>query len=210
MTADSDNPAIGNGADAALIERLLRQDQAAYFALVKTYQSTLLQVARGIVGSSIADEVVQDAWLAAFKALPKFERRASLKTWLIKIVSNCAKTRLRRENRSISFSEIGFENDTSLDPSYFKENGHWGRPIGLWNIDSPDAILASEQLKACIDRAILDLPVAQRTLLTLRDIQGLEMQDICKILEVSESNARVLLHRARSQVRESIDRCQRK
>ena len=203
----STNPRSG---DAELISKLLAQDQSAYFEVVKAYQSALLQVARSIVGTSIAEEVVQEAWLAAFKALPKFERRSSLKTWLIRIVSNCAKTRLRHENRSVSFSEIGFDNESTLDPSHFNDRGHWRSPVANWDIASPDSILATEQLKTCIDHAIGSLPVAQRAVLTLRDIQGLDMDDICKILDVSESNARVLLHRARSQIRETIDRCQRK
>lgn len=204
------NARIGPATEEDLIQRLLNQEQAAYFTVVKTYQTTLVQVARSIVGSSIAEEVVQEAWLAAFKALPKFERRSSLKTWLIRIVSNSAKTRLRHENRSVNFSEIGLENETVLDPSRFNERGHWSSPLINWDLASPDSILASEQLKTCIDKAIASLPVAQRAVLTLRDMQGLEMEDICKILEVSESNARVLLHRARSWIRESIDRCQRK
>lgn len=197
--------------DAALIPRLLAGEQNAYTLVVSTYQNNLLQVARSIVGMSIADEVVQDAWIAAFRALPKFERRSSLKTWLIRIVSNCAKTRLRQENRTINFSALGSaDEDSPVDPSFFDNRGHWQKQVQLWDDASPEILLASEQLKNCIDKAINDLPANQRSVLTLRDLQALEMQDICKILDISESNARVLLHRARSVVRESIDHCQRK
>jgi len=196
--------------DATLITRLLAGDQAAYTYVVEQYHNTLLQVSRSIVGMSIAEEVLQDAWIAAFKALANFEQRSSLKTWLIRIVSNCAKTRLRRENRSINFTELGFDEESPLDPANFNNRGHWQREVYFWEIATPEALLANDQLKSCIDQAISDLPANQRSVLTLRDIQSLEMQEICKILDISESNARVLLHRARNFVRESIDNFLRK
>jgi len=201
---------IANIDDAALIVRLLNGEQSAYKYIVEKYQNTLMQVSRSIVGMSVADEVVQEAWIAAFRALPKFEQRSSLKTWLIRIVSNCAKTRLRQENRSINFSDIGGDNDELLDPSYFNKRGHWQKDVYFWDLATPEALLSNDQLKSCIDGAIADLPLNQRSVLTLRDMQSLDMQEICKILDISESNARVLLHRARNFVRESIDNFLRK
>jgi len=196
--------------DAMLISRLLKGEQVAYTYVVEQYHNNLLQVARSIVGMSVAEEVVQDAWIAAFKALSKFEQRSSLKTWLIRIVSNCAKTRLRQENRTINFSEIGGHDESPMDPAYFNSRGHWQKEVNSWEHATPEAMLANEQLKSCIDRAISDLPANQRSVMTLRDMQALEMQEICKILDISESNARVLLHRARNSVRESIDNYLRK
>ena len=196
--------------DASLITRLLDGEQAAYSYVVELHHNNLLQVARSIVGMSVAEEVLQEAWIAAFKALAKFEQRSSLKTWLIRIVSNCAKSRLRQENRSINFSEFAGNDESVLDPAYFNNRGHWQREVHFWDQATPEALLANDQLKACIDNAISELPANQRSVLTLRDMQALEMQEICKILDISESNARVLLHRARNFVRESIDNYLRK
>ena len=196
--------------DANLIPRLLDGEQEAYKIVVAAYHKNLLQVATSIVGMSVAEEVVQDAWIAAFKALPKFERRSSLKTWLIRIVSNCAKTRLRQENRSINFTEFSGGDESPLDPAYFNQRGHWQRDVNFWDETTPEALLENDQLRRCIDKAISELPVNQRSVMTLRDMQTLEMEDICKILDITESNARVLLHRARNYVRESIDHCLRK
>jgi len=196
--------------DATLIQRLLAREQDAYTYVVTTYQNNLLQVARGIVGMSIAEEVVQEAWIAAFRALANFEQRSSLKTWLIRIVSNCAKTRLRQENRSINFSEFAADDETILDPANFTSRGHWQAQVSFWDFATPDELLSNDQLKACIDLTIRDLPANQRSVLTLRDMQSLEMHEICKILDISESNARVLLHRARNIVREAIDNFLRK
>ena len=196
--------------DDDIIPRLLQKEEAAYTLIVGAYHGILVQVARAIIGSSLAEEVVQEAWISAFKALSKFERRSSLKTWLIRIVSNSAKTRLRRESRSRTFSEISPNNDAIIDPAYFDQSGRWTHAPQAWDIDSPEEILSSQQLKTCLDNAIDALPPMPKSVLTLRDMQGQNMQIICKVLDISESNARVLLHRARTLVRESIARCQRK
>lgn len=196
--------------DDDIIPRLLQHEEEAYTIVVRAYQGILLQVSRAIIGSSLAEEVVQEAWISAFKALPKFERRSSLKTWLIRIVSNNAKTRLRHESRSVSFSEIAPNDQDMVDPAYFDKKGSWTQPPSSWDINSPEEILSSHQLKDCLDQAIQALPALPRSVLTLRDMQDQSMDMICKVLEISESNARVLLHRARSQVRDSIARCQRK
>jgi len=202
------NPGLPS--DDEIIPRLLKHEEAAYTIVVRAYQGILIQVSRAIIGPSLAEEVVQEAWISAFKALPKFERRSSLKTWLIRIVSNNAKTRLRHESRSLSFSEIASNDQEMVDPAYFDKKGSWTQPPRSWDINSPEEILSSQQLKACLDKAIQALPALPRSVMTLRDMQDQNMDMICKVLDISESNARVLLHRARSQVRESIARCQRK
>jgi len=196
--------------DDELIPRLLKHEEEAFTIVVKAYQGILTHVAMAIIGSSLAEEVVQEAWISALKALPKFERRSSLKTWLITIVSNNAKTRLRHESRTRTFSEISSNGDDMVDPSFFDKKGSWAQPPRSWDINSPEEILSSQQLKDCLDAAIKALSALPRSVLTLRDMQGQNMDIICKVLDISESNARVLLHRARSDVRESIARCQRK
>lgn len=191
--------------DNDLIPRLLAGDETAFKLTVKSYHGLMIHLARAIVGDAIAEEVVQDAWIASIKALPKFERRSSLKTWILRIVSNCAKSRLRHESRTVNFDDISAV-PGELAPTNFKTNGHWQLAPHTWNIDTPDELLSRSELKAEIDKTLKALPTVQQAIIALRDMQGLNMQEICKILEVSESNARVLLHRARSQIRLAIDR----
>jgi len=195
--------------DDELIPKLLDNDETAYRQVVQAYHGTMVYVARSIVGDAIADEVAQEAWVSVMKALPRFERRSSLKTWILRIVSNTAKSRLRHESRTVNFDSSLLESGPIINPDKFDETGHWTNPPAMWHIDTPDSLLASKQLKTCIDNAINELPVIQRSIITLRDMQGLDMETICKILEVSESNARVMLHRARNHIREAIDENQR-
>lgn len=201
------NPGLPSDDD--LIPRLLENDETAYKQVVRAYHGTMVHVARSIVGDAIADEVAQEAWLAVLKALPKFERRSSLKTWILKIVSNCAKTRLRHESRTVNLEDSHLDGGPIASSRHFNQSGHWIDPPAVWNVDTPESVISSTELKKCIDNALNNLPELQRAVLTLRDIQGLDMDSICKILDVSESNARVLLHRGRIQIRESIDEHQR-
>lgn len=190
--------------DDELIPKLLVNDETAYKQVVRAYHGIMVHVARSIVGDAIADEVAQEAWLAVLRALPKFERRSSFKTWILRITSNCAKSRLRHESRTVNFDDTGHDGAPMLSEKYFDNTGHWASPPSVWHADTPDALMAGSQLQAHIDKALKELPPPQKSVITLRDIQGLDMETICKILEVSESNGRVLLHRARSRIREVI------
>jgi RNA polymerase sigma-70 factor (ECF subfamily) len=192
-----------------LIPKLLAGDEHAFVQVVHAYNGFMVHLARTIVGDAIADEVAQEAWMAVIRALPKFERRSSLKTWILRIVSNCAKSRLRHESRSINI-DFSDDNSAMIDPAHFKRDGHWQTPPNVWHADTPDAILASSELRKHIDDALKQLPSLQQAAITLRDMHGMDMDSICKILEVSESNGRVLIHRARSQLREAIDQYQGK
>ena len=195
--------------DDELIPRLLNNDETAYKQVVKAYHGTMVYVARSIVGDAIADEVAQEAWVAVLRALPKFERRSSLKTWIMRIVSNCAKTRLRHESRTVNFDDTGNDGTPLVNDRNFDNSGHWSNPPSVWHGDTPESLLSGRELQSYIDKALKELPPPQKAVVTLRDIQGLDMETICKILEVSESNARVLLHRARSRIREVIDEYER-
>jgi RNA polymerase sigma-70 factor (ECF subfamily) len=192
-----------------LIPKLLAGDEHAFIQVVRAYNGFMVHLARTIVGEAIADEVAQEAWMAVIRALPKFERRSSLKTWILRIVSNCAKSRLRHESRSISM-DFSDDNSAMIDPAHFKRDGHWQTPPNVWHADTPDAILASTELRELINDSLKQLPPLQQAAITLRDMHGMDMESICKILEVSESNGRVLIHRARSQLREAIDQYQGK
>lgn len=193
--------------NAEFIESLKKQDHDAMRVLVSEYHALLQTVARSIVGESIAEEVVQESWIAAFKALPKFEGRSTLKTWLFTIVSNHAKSRLRKENRTVSLDSD--QNDTDpLEKYAFKDNGHWASPVSDWHIDSPDGLLEERQLKKCIEKTLSLLPDKQKAVFCLRDLEQLSLESICNILTLSESNTRVLLHRARVKLMQVIDHYQ--
>lgn len=196
--------------DDVLIPLLLKGDESAYTQLVSAYHGLMVNLARNIVGGAFADEVAQESWMSVMRALPKFERRSSLKTWILRIVSNTAKSRLRRESRTVNFDSSLDEALPMISSSHFDENGHWRSPPNIWSADTPDAILASEQLRTVIDQAIMDLPPLQRAAICLREMQNMDMDSICKVLDISESNGRVLIHRARSHIRDAIDKHQEK
>lgn len=196
------NESKENNTDHQLIDRLLASDESAYRHVVKTYHGSMVFLARRIVGEKIADEVVQEAWISMMRALPKFERRSKLKTWILTIVANEAKNRLRKEKRYVSLEAmtVDMSTDTSAILGRFDDTGHWSEPPTEWQADSPDALLSANQLSECLDTAILELPALQEATLNLKEKQGYSLGEICNILEVSESNVRVLLHRARNKV----------
>lgn len=189
-----------------LISKLIAKDENAFRYAIKNFQNSMLYVAVAIVGESIAEEVVQEAWVAVIKAIPKFEGRSSLKTWILRIVSNGAKTRLRKESRTVSMGDAADLETSAIASDRFQANGHWQAPPNAWQAETPESLLASEQLSEKMMRALDQLPDLQKTVLILREIEGLEMEEICKVLDISESNSRVLLHRARSRVWETIDK----
>jgi RNA polymerase sigma-70 factor (ECF subfamily) len=190
--------------EKALIKRLIAGDQSAFQWLVSEHHNTMISVARAIVGEAFADEVVQDVWISAINALPNFEGRSSLKTWLLHIVSNAAKTRVKRENRMSSLDD-GWEAEPA---DKFDATGHRYDDVLPWEDETPEAILANEQLQRIIDEAYQSLPATQRAALTMYDMEGIEMDEICNILSISSSNLRVLLHRARTTIHHKIEQYQ--
>jgi len=192
--------------EAELIQQLIAGKESAFREVVSEYQASMLYLARSFVGDAIADEVVQESWMSVLKALPKFEQRSSLKTWILRIVTNAALTRLRKERRLVQFGELEDLENGKLSSDRFKPNAHWSTPPTVWDQNTPEAILQSEQLKEKLWQAISVLPPVQQAIINLRDMQGMEMQEICKILEITESNSRVLLHRARVQLWQVIEK----
>lgn len=184
-----------------LIQQLIEGEAKAFDYVVSEYHGLMLTIARAIVGEAFADEIVQDAWLSAIKALPNFEARSSLKTWLLQITSNAAKTRFKREQRQVSLDE-GWE---SVPRDKFDQRGHRLDDVLAWEQETPDALLENEQLKELIETSFRQLPANQRALLTMYDMEGLSMSEICNILDISSSNARVLLHRARTTIHHKIE-----
>lgn len=187
-----------------LIKRLIEGEAQAFDFVVAEYHNIMLSVARAIVGEAFADEVVQEAWISAIKALPKFEGRSSLKTWLLHIVSNGAKSRVRRENRQISLDD-GWK---SVPADKFDHTGHRFDDVFAWENETPEALLANEQLKTIIDHAFQQLPAIQRAVLSMHELENIKMDEICNILDITSSNARVLLHRARTTLHHSIEKYQ--
>jgi RNA polymerase sigma-70 factor (ECF subfamily) len=200
--------------DLTLVERLRAGDDAAFAALMDLYSSGLLRVARMYVPShAVAEEVVQETWLGVLKGIGRFEGRSSLKTWLFRILTNVAKTRGERERRALPFSSMaeavrGEEAESSVDPGRFQGAGdrwprHWALGPTAWEL--PEEVLLSGELRSVILRAIEMLPPGQREVITLRDIEGWPTGEICNALDITETNQRVLLHRARSRVRAAIE-----
>jgi RNA polymerase sigma-70 factor (ECF subfamily) len=196
--------------DARLVDGLRAGDEAAFAALMREYGAGMLRVAQMFVSSRTdAEEVVQDAWVGVLRGIGRFEGRSSLKTWLYRIVANTAKTRGVREGRSIPFSALASEGEgeSAVDPDRFLGSGerfpgHWGAPPQAW---APEAELLATEALAVIERAIEKLPPAQRTVITMRDVQGFTADEVRNALDLSETNQRVLLHRARSKVRVALE-----
>jgi RNA polymerase sigma-70 factor (ECF subfamily) len=192
-----------------LVERLLAGDEQAFTQLVRAYHGKLRYLARSIVGEADADEVVQETWLAVLKALSGFEARSSLKTWLFRILSNTANSRVRREVRSTAVGDLANEDEPALPATRFDTSGQWKTPPLPWHAETPEALLASDQLRQCLEKTLAVLPSAQRMVIVLRDVEGVPMAEVCNILGVQETNARVLLHRARTRLRAVIEAYER-
>jgi RNA polymerase sigma-70 factor (ECF subfamily) len=186
--------------------RQLNGDEEAFVALVNAYGPTMRRVALTYVRSqAVADEVVQEAWLGALRGLDRFEGRAALKTWLFRIVANIARTHAVREARSVPLSA----HEPALPPERFQ--GADGRFPGGWVSfpipwsNEPEALLLSAETRRLIAETIAALPTGQRLVISLRDVEGWESSEVCSVLELSETNQRVLLHRARARVRAAIE-----
>jgi RNA polymerase sigma-70 factor, ECF subfamily len=193
-----------------LIEALRNGDEAAFEQLIRMYHASLLRVARIYVSSrAVAEEVVQETWLGVLNGIGRFEGRSSLKTWIFRILTNTAKTRGVRESRSIPFSALQDPGgaEPAVEPDRFRPSDDPVDPGGWVAPPAPlpeQALLARETL-AIIEGAIEALPPAQRAVITLRDVEGWSSEEVRNALEVSETNQRVLLHRARSKVRRALE-----
>jgi RNA polymerase sigma-70 factor, ECF subfamily len=196
--------------DSLLVQRLLDHDEAAFESLLERYHGALVRLAVVFVGDqSVAEEVVQDTWVAVLRGLRSFEGRSSLKTWIFSILTNKAKTRGVRERRSIPFSALtdpDTPDDTAVDQARFVSNGSWAAPPARWDDHTPERLLLSRESRVYLEAALADLPASQRAVVTLRDIEDLDPAEVRNILEISETNQRVLLHRGRSRLRTAMER----
>jgi len=196
--------------DEGLVRRARAGDEAAFATLVRRYSPSLVRLARMYVATdALAEDVVQETWLGVLRGLERFEGRSSFRTWLFRILVNRAKTRGVREHRTVPFASLGGagaedDDEPSVDPTRFAENGAWASPPRRWE-DDPELALESAEARRITEEAIAQLPERQRIVITLRDLEGLSSDEVRNALDLSETNQRVLLHRARTKVRQALE-----
>ena len=196
--------------DGVLVKALAERDSDAFAYLLDQYHAPLVRLAQQYVPShAVALEVVQETWLAVIAGIDRFEQRSSLKTWLFRILVNIARSHGVKENRSIPFAATAvLVEEPAVDPRRFRrglrERGAWKRPPHPWS--EPEQRAVDAETLATIRAAIDLLPPDQREVITMRDLLGWSAAEVCEALEVSDANQRVLLHRARSRVRGSLER----
>src|SRR4051794_40061392 len=195
--------------DEETLAALRRGDEAAFVELVERHQALMLRVAsRYVRNRAVAEEVVQETWLAVLDGIARFEGRASLKTWILRILTNRAITRAQREGRAVPFSSLGDESgdEPAVDPDRFRPQGdRWPGGWKCFPEPLPEDRLLERETLALIDSAIADLPDRQHLVIAMRDIEGWSSEEVCEALSISEANQRVLLHRARSKVRRCLE-----
>ncbi len=210
---------LKSASDAAVIEALRRGDEEAFARVVDQYHAIMRRIARFYVSSeAVAEEVVQDTWLAVIRGVWAFQGRSSLKTWILRILINRAKTRGVREGRTIPLADLGSD-DVQLPVARDKDQlPRIGRrpsagPLGdtrekdprLLDPDpSPEGKLLAQEARVLIMAAIDALPPSQKMVITMRDIEGFSSEEVCNVLGLGETNQRVILHRARSRVRKMV------
>ncbi|MFV2057316.1 MAG: RNA polymerase sigma factor [Thiohalomonadales bacterium] len=190
-----------------LITDMIAKDESAYVIVVREQHQAMKRMARAIVGDAHADDVVQDAWIKITRGIKNFKGQSSLRTWLLAIVGNVAKTRLKKEKRSVAMAEIDGWHDPSGKYTQFndKGNGCGACTPNKWHMNTPEEIHSSEELKAFISLGLQSLPSSQRTALILREIEGLRLAEVGEIMGKSAGNVRVLVHRARTRMTQIID-----
>ena len=189
--------------ETELVQLLVAGDRPAFERIYRKHNAALIRLAMGIVASrATAEEVAQDTWIAVLKYVGSFEGRSSLAGWIFSILINKARSRATREGRFVSFDGEGEDDNLA---AAFDGRGRWKDMPDLWEEVTPERILAGRSVMDHVTAAIETLPAAQRSVIILRAQQGLEAEEVCKILGISEGNMRVLLHRARLAVRTALD-----
>jgi RNA polymerase sigma-70 factor, ECF subfamily len=206
--------ALLSNPDADLVVRLRAGDETAFMVLVDRHASAMLHVASMYLPRAVAEEIVQDTWVAVLKGIDRFEARSSLKTWIFSILMNRVRTQAQRERRSVPFSAVAPETvaagDPALEPDRFLAADHpqwphhWAKPPQPWG-DSPEERLLSAEVRGEIQRAIDALPAGPREVITLRDVEGWTPEEVSDLLHITPNNQRVLLHRGRSRVRRVLE-----
>jgi RNA polymerase sigma-70 factor (ECF subfamily) len=201
------------GDDLRLTAALRAGDEAAFVWCIDRYHTSLVRLAAVYVRSpAVAEEVAQETWLAVLQGIGRFEARSSFKTWLFRILTNRAKTRGEREARTVTFSALAGDDPDgpAVDPERFfppghRLAGHWSSPPHDWEGKPEERLLSGETLDR-VHEAVASLPPSQREVITMRDIEGWSAEEVCNALSITETNQRVLLHRARSKVQQALER----
>jgi RNA polymerase sigma-70 factor (ECF subfamily) len=211
---DRESKSTDQAEEARLIAGLREGDESTFAQLIDTHGETMLRIAHGMVSNpAVAEEVVQETWLAVFTGIHRFEGRSSLRTWIFRILMNTANTQRTRDARSVPFSDLTRElatDEPAVDPDRFPCPGSDGRR-GVWSTQpeswsgDPEARLLSAETLELIRLAIGTLPAGQRAVVTLRDVQGWTSEEVSEALGVSRGNQRVLLHRARGRLRAALE-----
>jgi RNA polymerase sigma-70 factor, ECF subfamily len=215
QSSPADAPADSAGDDdEQLLIALRRRDEQAFTALVDRYHARLVRLAGLFVANqAVAEEVAQETWIGVLQGIDRFEGRSSFRTWLFRILTNQAKRRGQREARSIPFAAFSQADAEDFEPSVAPERflpandewaGHWVSYPRNWR-ETPEERFLSQETRALVQRAIDTLPPNQRMVITLRDVEGVPSAEVCNALAISETNQRVLLHRARSKVRAQLE-----
>lgn len=196
-------------ADDLLVERLRAGDEETFMDLVTRWSPSMLRVARMYVPSqAVAEDVVQETWLGVLNGIDRFEGRSSLRTWVFSILVNRARTRGERERRTVPFASLAGEDGegdyAAVDPGRFESAGAWAAPPVRW-WEEPERALSSNEAVDRIQSEIAKLPEMQRLVITMRDVDGLSSEEVRSALDISETNQRVLLHRARAKVRAALE-----
>jgi RNA polymerase sigma-70 factor, ECF subfamily len=208
-----DQPSAVVNREAVLLARLRQGDEGAFNELVTRHHGPLIRSAMGYVADrEVAEEVVQDTWMAVINGLDLFEGRSSLRTWIFGIMIHKAKDRGVREKRHVNFSSfesVDDEGEEAVDPSRFHQSGewagHWAFPPQPWDDQTPEKLMASQQAVSAMQKAIEALPKNLKEVLILRDVEGIEAKEVCELLKITETNLYVRLHRARERVRQAVE-----
>lgn len=192
--------AASSSEDEELIARLRAGDEHAFVQLVGRHHAAMLRLADSFVSNrAVAEEVVQDTWIGVLRGIDKFAGRSSFKTWLLRILVNRARSTAVREDRSVAIDPA-----PAVDPARFNDAGGWVHPPLHWTEESEDRMFA-EGLGQRLRDALEELPPRQRHVVILRDVDELDSEEVCEVLEISRANQRVLLHRGRSQLRQALE-----
>src|SRR5581483_8578191 len=199
-----------SGSDESLLDQFCRGSEAAFNALVDRYHAAMIRLAKSYVSAALAEEAAQEAWIAIFRGCRRFERRSSLRTWMFRVLINRARTHGAREARDHRFIASALDRELeepSVDAARFHSGDHplegsWIVPPRRW---TPEEVLLTAEVRDRIEAAIASLPFLQRQVITLRDVEGWSSRDVYDPYGISESNQRVLLHRARARLRQVLE-----
>lgn len=187
--------------DNDLVARLRAGDEQAFVAVVRLHHDSMIRLASSLVPSAaVAEEVVQETWIAVLRGIADFQERSSLRTWVFRILVNRARTAGAKERRSVPVADPG----PAVEAARFDASGQWASPPEQWLEDAEDRVHAgkiADRIRSAID----ELPGRQRQVVTLRDVEGMSSEEVRSVLDISEINQRVLLHRGRSRLRQVIE-----